>query len=104
MNKLLALTAVLMFAGNAGEAAAFSWTTDSTITTARGTYTHEGQGSCSNGACSRSGSTTGPNGHTVSSSGSITRVGPGSFDYSETVTGPRGRSVTRSGSITRNRF
>jgi len=104
MHRFLALaSAAAILACTTGEASAFSWSKESTITTNRGTYTHQGQGSCSNGSCSRSGTTVGPNGGTVSSTGTITRVAPGSFDFSDTITGPRGGTVTRSGHFTRGR-
>jgi len=127
MRKLLVTTAIvgLVVAGMASEASA--WTRKGSVTTGRGTYTSEGSGSCANHACSRSGSTTGPNGKTVTSqssgscangscsrsgtitgpngktvdtTGSITKTGQGTYDYSRSATGPNGGSVTNSGAVT----
>lgn len=127
MRKLLVTTAIIgiIVAGMAGDASA--WSRKGTVTTNRGTFTSQGSGSCANGACSRSGSTTGPNGRTVTSqssgscangscsssgtitgpngktvdtSGSVTKTGQGTYDYSHSATGPNGGSVTKSGTVT----
>src|SRR5262245_17810228 len=74
-----------------------AWRRTATVTTHRGTYTGTVTGSCGGGMCSRSASVTGPNGHTVSRSGSITRTGPFRYAYTRTTTGPNGHSFTRSG-------
>jgi hypothetical protein len=80
-------------------AEAAAWTRNSTVTTPRGTYSHNVTGTCSGGACARSGSVTGPYGGTVSRTGTVTRTGPSSYSYSRTTTGPYGNSVTRSGTV-----
>ncbi len=127
MRKLLVTTAIIgiVVAGMASDASA--WTRKGTVTTGRGTYTSQGSGSCANHACSRSGSTTGPNGKTVTSqssgscangscsrsgtvtgpngktvdtSGSVTKTGQGTYDYSRSATGPNGGSVSKSGTVT----
>jgi hypothetical protein len=90
----IALSALLI-GGAASDAKA--WTRTGTVTTQRGTYTRTASGSCGGGTCSRSASVTGPNGHTVSRSGSISRTGPYRYAYTRTTTGPYGNSVTRSG-------
>jgi hypothetical protein len=90
----IALSALLI-AGSVSDARA--WSRSGSVTTRRGTYTGSASGSCSGGTCSRSASVTGPNGHTVSRTGSISRTGPDRYAYSRTTTGPNGRSVTRSG-------
>lgn len=90
----IALSSLLMVAA-ASEANA--WTRSGSVTTARGTYTGTAVGGCAGGTCSRSASVTGPMGHTVSRSGSVSRVGPHRYAYSRTTTGPHGRSVVRSG-------
>ncbi|KQZ01197.1 hypothetical protein ASD45_10290 [Pseudolabrys sp. Root1462] len=82
-----------------GSSAASAWTRSGTVTTPRGTYYGSASGGCAGGTCSRSASITGPNGRTVSRSGSITRTAPHSYSYSRTTTGPQGRSVTRAGTV-----
>lgn len=95
---VLALTGIVSLA-TVSQAAA--WTRTGTTTTPRGTYSSSGSGGCSGGTCSRSGTTTGPYGGSVSRSGSVTQTAPGSYNYSRTTTGPYGNSVSRSGSVTR---
>ena len=90
----IALSSLLMVAA-ASEANA--WTRTGSVTTQRGTYIGTASGSCGGGTCSRTQSVTGPMGHTVSRTGSISRVGPYRYAYSRTSTGPYGRSFTRSG-------
>lgn len=90
----IALSSLLMI-GAASEANA--WTRTGSVTTQRGTYTGVASGSCGGGTCSRAASVTGPMGHTVSRSGSISRVGPYRYAYSRTTTGPHGRNYVRSG-------
>lgn len=92
----LAIAAALVVAGSS---AASAWTRSGTVTTPRGTYTGSASGGCAGGTCSRSATVTGPNGRTVSRSGSISRTGPHSYSYSRTTTGPQGRSVTRAGTV-----
>jgi len=67
---ITAALAAVMFVGATSDASA--WTRNSTVTTHRGTYTSQGSGGCANYSCSRSGTTTGPNGGTVSHQGTIT--------------------------------
>jgi hypothetical protein len=90
----IALSSLLMVAA-ASEANA--WTRTGSVTTQRGTYTGTASGGCAGGTCSRTRSVTGPMGHTVSRSGSVSRVGPYRYAYSRTTTGPNGRSFVRSG-------
>lgn len=92
----ISLAAVLMVAGSS---AASAWTRHGTVTTPRGTYIGTASGGCAGGTCSRSASVIGPDGRTVSRSGSITRTGPHRYSYSRTTTGPQGRSVTRAGTV-----
>ncbi|MGZ3282703.1 MAG: hypothetical protein ACXU9C_06245 [Xanthobacteraceae bacterium] len=76
-----------------------AWSRNGSFTTRRGTYYGSASGGCAGGTCSRSASITGPNGGTVSRTGSVSRVGPHTYDYSRTTTGPNGNSVTRSGTV-----
>lgn len=92
-----AAIAGLLLVGMAAEASA--WTRQGTVTTARGTYAVNGSGSCAGGTCSRTRTVTGPYGGTVTRSGSVTKTGPGQYQYSGTATGPYGRTVTRSGTV-----
>lgn len=92
---VLASTFALSVATEAKE-----WKRQSTVTTPRGTYSSQAQGSCADGACTRAGSTTGPNGKTVTSSGAVNKTDTGAA-YTREVTGPNGGTVTRSGTITR---
>jgi len=89
-------------AGTLGFAAvteANAWTRNGSVTTARGTYTGQASGTCAGGTCTRTRSVTGPNGKTVTQSGSVTRTGPHRYRYTQTTTGPNGGSVTRSGRV-----
>lgn len=87
--------ATLVSVGAASQADA--WTRSGSVTTARGTYTGSASGGCAGGTCSRSASVTGPNGKTVSRTGSVARTGPYRYGYTRTTTGPNGNSVTRNG-------
>jgi hypothetical protein len=100
MTKLMitAALAAVMFVGATSDASA--WTRNSTTTTHRGTYTSQGSGSCANYSCSRSGTTTGPNGKQLTTSGSITKTAPGQYDYSRSATGPNGGTASSQGTIT----
>jgi hypothetical protein len=100
MTKLIMTTALaaVMFVGATSDASA--WTRKSTVTTHRGTYTSEASGSCANNTCTRSGTTTGPGGKQVTTSGSITRTAPGQYEYSRSATGPNGGTVSGQGTIT----
>jgi hypothetical protein len=99
MGKLFLTAAAfsLALAGAASDASA--WTSRGQVTTNRGTFNHQGSGSCSAGTCSRAGSTTGPNGKSVSTQGSITRVAPGDYTYNRSIAGANGRTITGSGTI-----
>lgn len=88
-------TLVSLGAGSQADA----WTRSGSVTTARGTYTGSVSGGCAGGTCSRAASVTGPNGKTVSRTGSVTRTGPHRYGYTRTTTGPNGNSVTRSGRV-----
>jgi len=89
------LLASLFTAATASQASA--WTRSGSLSTAQGTYSRSVSGSCAGGTCARSATITGPNGRSVSRSGSITRTGPYRYGFSRTTTGPYGRSVTRAG-------
>jgi hypothetical protein len=82
-------------------APASAWTRNGSVTTWRGTYAGTATGYCAYGTCQRSRTITGPNGGTVTRSGSATRTSPGVVQYGGTTTGPNGGTVTRSGTITR---
>jgi hypothetical protein len=90
----IALSSLLMVAAVSDASA---WTRTGSVTTQRGTYTGTAGGSCGGGTCSRTRSVTGPNGHTMSRTGSVSRVGPYRYAYSRTTTGPFGRTFGRSG-------
>lgn len=66
----------------------------------RGVTTHSVSRSCAGGICSRSSSTTGPYGRTVSRQGSASCAG-GTCSGSGIATGPRGGTVSYSGTATR---
>jgi len=83
-----------------GTTDAFARSHQGTVTTPRGTYTTQGSSSCAAGTCSHSGSVTGPNGKSLSRSGSITKTAPGEYSGTRTVTGPNGGSRTTTGSTT----
>jgi hypothetical protein len=87
----------LLLVGTIAEASA--WTRQGSVTTARGTYTVNGAGSCAGGTCSGTRTVTGPYGGTVTRSGTVTKTGPGQYQYTGTVTGPYGRTVNRSGTV-----
>jgi hypothetical protein len=99
MNSYCATAALagLLLAGSIAEASA--WTRQGTVTTARGTYTVNGAGGCVGNTCSGTRTVTGPYGGTVTRSGTITKTGPGTYQYSRTVTGPYGGTVTRQGTV-----
>ena len=94
------LALALIVAGAA--AAEAGWVRSGTATGPNGrTVSSSGQGSCADGACSSQQTYTGPNGGTASRSGSSSCSG-GTCESSGTVSGPNGGSVTRSRSVTRN--
>lgn len=66
----------------------------------RGTATLHAEGGCSAGTCTRSITRTGPDGATLSRSGTAS-CADGHCTGSRTTTGPRGHSVTRSGTFQR---
>lgn len=77
------------------------WSRKSSVTGPNGnTVSRSGSGSCSGGSCSASRTTTGPYGNSVSRSGSGS-CSDGTCSGSRTTTGPNGNSVTRSGSVSR---
>lgn len=101
MTKFLTMPALIGMFVVVSSGQASAWDRKSTVTTPRGAYVSQGSGDCGAGTCTRSGSTVGPNGGTVSRNGSVTRTEPGQIDYSRTTTGPNGSAVTRSGTINR---
>lgn len=99
MKLMLISGIVAATVGVASVSEANAWTRSGSVTTARGTYTGQASGTCAGGTCSRTRSVTGPNGNTVTRSGSATRTGPYRYSYTRTTTGPNGGSVTRSGRV-----
>jgi len=99
MKRILISASLAAALAAASVSEANAWVRTGTVTTRRGTYYGSASGGCAAGTCSRSISVTGPNGGTVSRTGSITRVGPHAYDYTRTTTGPYGNSVTRSGTV-----
>jgi hypothetical protein len=99
MKLVLASASLAAVMGLASVSEADAWARSGRFTTRRGTFYGSATGGCGGGTCSRSVSVTGPNGGTVSRTGSITRVGHSTYDYSRTTTGPNGNSVTRSGTV-----
>lgn len=99
MKAILISGALAALLSTAAASQADAWTRSGSVTTARGTYTGSASGSCAGGICSRSRTVTGPNGNSVSRSGSVSRTGPYRYSYSRTTTGPNGNSVTRSGAV-----
>ncbi|AOJ42552.1 hypothetical protein WJ23_32395 [Burkholderia lata] len=55
---------------------------------------HSGDTSCAGGTCSHTGSLTGADGHSASTSGSVTRNGPGQYSSSVTITGSNGNTTS----------
>jgi hypothetical protein len=92
---LLAGTFALLSVGQAN-----AWTRDGSISGPRGTASVHANGGCTGGSCSRSINRTGPDGYSMSRSGSVSCDG-GYCNGSRTTTGPRGNTVTRSGSFHR---
>lgn len=85
---------------------ASAWTRSATVNTTRGTYSASAAGGCAYGTCSRTKSVTGPNGNTVTRSGSVSAAPPypyygypRGYAYSRTTTGPYGGTVSRSGTV-----
>jgi len=99
MKLVLVSGIVAATLGLAAVTEANAWTRSGSVTTARGTYTGQASGTCAGGTCTRTRSVTGPNGKTVTQSGSATRTGPYRYRYTQTTTGPNGGSVTRSGRV-----
>lgn len=97
MSLLAGALTVVLCAGALSPADA--WTRSGSLTTRRGTYNATASGGCGGGSCWRTRSVTGPNGRTVTQSGSVSRSGPYRYSYTRTTTGPNGNSVTRSGSV-----
>lgn len=90
----LAAAAAMLVAAGLGCQPASAYDRGVTVTTPEGTYTKSVDASCSGGVCSRDAEVTGPNGGTVSRSGSCT-AGWRFYGCTSTVTGPRGNSATR---------
>ncbi|MEP9350921.1 hypothetical protein [Xanthobacter sp. KR7-225] len=99
MKLMLATLSLAGLFGIAGATEASAWTRSGTVTTPRGTYTGNVSAGCAAGVCARTATVTGPQGNSVTRSGSVARTGYPSYMYSRTTTGPYGRSVTRSGSV-----
>jgi len=99
-RHLIASIIVMGTTGFAGSAFAYDRTV--TVATPRGTYDKSVSASCAGGVCSRNSTITGPNGGTVSRSGSCT-AGRWFYGCKGTVTGPNGGSVTR-GFVARRRY
>ena len=97
MKLAIATAAFAAVLSLAAASDASAWTRTGSVTTRNGTYSRTVDGSCGGHSCSRSSTVTGPDGHSVSRSGSITRTGPYRYSYSRTTTGPRGNGVTRRG-------
>ncbi|MDR5740448.1 MULTISPECIES: hypothetical protein [unclassified Caballeronia] len=55
---------------------------------------HAGDTSCAGGACSHTGSMTGPGGNTATTANTVTRSAPGQYSSSGSVTGPNGNTST----------
>lgn len=92
----LAFAGILFTAESAGAAA---WSRNGSVSTPRGVYSRSVSGSCSAGHCTRSASTMGPNGRTVTRTSGTTRRGPHAYSHWRTVIGPRGGSWTRRGFV-----
>ena len=93
-----ATLAVALMAASASSA--YAWSRSGSTTGPRGnSVTSNGSGSCSGGSCSRSGTVTGPRG-TYTTSGKTTCSG-GSCTHSGNVTGPNGGSVNRTGTVSK---
>jgi hypothetical protein len=58
-------------------------------------FSHESAGGCANGKCAWGGTTTGPNGNTVSHGGTATETGYGTAHVNSSATGPNGGSYDR---------
>jgi hypothetical protein len=99
MRLVLAAASLAIVLAMTSVSEANAWVRNGSVTTSRGTYHGTASGGCAGGTCSRSVSVTGPYGGTVSRTGSITRVGPRTYDYTRTTIGPNGNSVTRSGTV-----
>ena len=100
MMKKIAVPALvaILAAGVAADAGA--WERKGSFTGPRGTSTVDGSGSCSDRACSRSVTKTGPQGYSASRQGSGS-CADGTCSGSRTTTGPAGQAWTREGSISR---
>ncbi len=93
---MLAAAGLLFVSANEASA---GWQRHGTLHTWRGTYTGSSWGGCGSGTCSRGGSITGPWGHTVWGTRSVSHSGPGQWSSSSSVTGPYGGTATRNGSV-----
>lgn len=80
---------------------AHAWSRSGSTTGPRGkSVSSSSNGSCSGGSCSRSGSVTGPRGGTAATSGK-TNCSGGACTHTGNVTGPNGGSVTRSSTVSK---
>lgn len=97
----LALTALAAAVLLAAPADAKSWERHGTFTGSHGrTFTANGSGSCSGGACSREVLKTGPNGKTLTKDVDLIKTAPGSFEREVTKTGPNGGTTGHTGTWT----
>jgi hypothetical protein len=92
--RYLIMSAIVLLATGLEASSAFAFDRTVTLTTPHGTYTRSASGGCAGGVCTRDAEITGPNGHTVSRSGSCA-AGWWFYGCTGTVTGPNGHSITR---------
>lgn len=76
------------------------WKRQGSVTTQKGTYSTQGSGACVGQACNRSGSTTGPNGKSVTTSGSVAKTDTGATGQ-RSIAGPNGKSANSATTVTR---
>lgn len=99
MPTLAAAAVCLVFGASIAEA---GWARSGSATGPRGhTWTGSSSGTCAGGSCSASRTVTGPHGGSASRSWSGSCAG-GTCSGTRTTTGPYGGTVTRSGTITRH--
>ena len=96
--SMVSIAAVALIFAGVADANAFQ--RSGTTSGARGTSSYSANAGCSGGTCSRTMTRTGPQGGTMTNSGSVTKTGPGQYSYSGSTTGPNGQTRTRSGSVT----
>jgi hypothetical protein len=95
--RYLIVSAIVLLATGLEASSAFAFERTVTLTTPRGTYTKSASGGCAGAVCTRDAEITGPNGHTVSRSGSCA-AGRWFYGCTGTLTGPNGHTLSRSGS------